>query len=415
MTAANKSKRVPQYRRHKPSGQAVVTLAGKDHYLGQWKSAASKVNYDRLIGEWLASGRTAPATSSAEVFTVTQLIARYWAHAEVYYVKHGRPTSEQACIRAALGPLKRLYGSLPVESFGPLALKAVRQAFINDDHARGSTNHHADRIKRMFRWGVENELVPSSVYEALRAVAGLKRGRCEARESEPVRPVPDEFVDATLPHLPATVRAMVELQRITGMRSGELTTMRGCDLDMSGSIWTYTPASHKTEHHGRARPIHLGPRAQEIIRPYLKAELSAYLFSPVASEQQRREDRHAARVTPMSCGNRPGSSRTRRPRRPPGQHYAVTSYARAITRACELADQAAREQAIREGRKIEAGERLIPHWHPHQLRHNAATRLRREFGIEAARVVLGHTSAAVTEIYAEVDHAKAREVMARVG
>jgi len=77
MTAAIQSKRVPKYRRHKPSGQAVVTLSGKDHYLGPWKSAASKANYDRLIGEWLASGRTSSAPTSTEALSVTQLIALY--------------------------------------------------------------------------------------------------------------------------------------------------------------------------------------------------------------------------------------------------------------------------------------------------------------------------------------------------
>jgi integrase len=54
-------------------------------------------------------------------------------------------------------------------------------------------------------------------------------------------------------------------------------------------------------------------------------------------------------------------------------------------------------------------------WHPHQLRHNAATRLRKEFGLDTARAVLGHASAAVTEVYAEMDGAKAAEAMERVG
>ena len=49
--------RVPKYRRHKPTGQAVVTLSGKDHYLGKWNTTASKAEYSRLIGEWLAAGR----------------------------------------------------------------------------------------------------------------------------------------------------------------------------------------------------------------------------------------------------------------------------------------------------------------------------------------------------------------------
>jgi integrase len=54
-------------------------------------------------------------------------------------------------------------------------------------------------------------------------------------------------------------------------------------------------------------------------------------------------------------------------------------------------------------------------WHPHQIRHTTATLIRKEFGIEATRTVLGHASAGITEVYAELDQGKAREVMARIG
>ena len=60
-------------------------------------------------------------------------------------------------------------------------------------------------------------------------------------------------------------------------------------------------------------------------------------------------------------------------------------------------------------------ERIIPRWHPHQLRHNYATRIRKEFGVEAARILLGHRSTAVTELYAEVDRGRVRDIVARVG
>ena len=52
---------------------------------------------------------------------------------------------------------------------------------------------------------------------------------------------------------------------------------------------------------------------------------------------------------------------------------------------------------------------------PNQLRHNAGTFLRKEFGLDAAQVVLGHRSAAVTEIYAELDQLKAADIMAKIG
>jgi hypothetical protein len=83
----------------------------------------------------------------------------------------------------------------------PLALKAVRAAIIENDICRLEVNRRVGRIVRMFKWGVENELVPPSVHHGLKAVQGLKRGRSEARESEPVKPVPDAFVDAIRPHV----------------------------------------------------------------------------------------------------------------------------------------------------------------------------------------------------------------------
>ena len=54
---STRTPRIPSYRRHKPSGRAVVTLNGRDRYLGPWNSATSKAEYERLIGEWLSNGR----------------------------------------------------------------------------------------------------------------------------------------------------------------------------------------------------------------------------------------------------------------------------------------------------------------------------------------------------------------------
>jgi hypothetical protein len=51
------SNSLPKYRKHRSSGQAVVTLNGRDHYLGPNDTKASKREYDRLIGEWLANDR----------------------------------------------------------------------------------------------------------------------------------------------------------------------------------------------------------------------------------------------------------------------------------------------------------------------------------------------------------------------
>jgi integrase len=210
----------------------------------------------------------------------------------------------------------------------------------------------------------------------------------------PVKPVPDAFVDAIRPHVARQVWAMIGLQRLTGMRPGEVATMRTRDLDTSGRVWTYTPASHKTEHHGRERRIYLGPQAQAVLKPWLRPDLGAYLFSPAEAMEELRAEKRMNRQTPKTPSQR-ARTRRRKPRRAPGACYSTESYRRAIAYACKWAG--------------------VPKWHPNQLRHSCATRLRKEFGLDVARAVLGHATPVVTEVYAELDGAKAAEAMERVG
>ncbi|MGE3180102.1 MAG: hypothetical protein AB7N71_00590 [Phycisphaerae bacterium] len=190
-------------------------------------------------------------------------------------------------------------------------------------------------MRRIFKWGVENERVPPSVYHGLAAVAPLKRGRSDARETEPIRPVPDAYVDAIRDYVSEQVWAIIELQRLTGMRSGEVCIMRAGDIDMTGRLWEYRPARHKTEHWGADRIVHLGPRAQEVVKPFLRADLDRYLFDPRDAEETRLRAAELARKTPRTCGNRRGTNRKRKPKRSPGDRYTPASYGRAIKRAFE--------------------------------------------------------------------------------
>lgn len=145
--------------------------------------------------------------------------------------------------------------------FGPLKLKAFRQLLIDEGLSRQVVNRTVSRVRQIFKWGTENELVPEYVVAALRCVAGLRYGKTNAKETEPVRPVHNAHVDAVLPFVAPQVATMIELQRVTGMRSGEVCRMRGCDLNMSGNVWTYIPARHKNQHRGNTRVIYLGPKA----------------------------------------------------------------------------------------------------------------------------------------------------------
>src|SRR5690349_8908522 len=114
-----KKSSVPAYRRHRASGQAVVTLNGVDHYLGRWESPESKAEYDRLIAEWLAGGRRLPRT--ADRMLVKELILAYDR-----YMRAAASEAELERIRGALKPVRQLYGNTAAAKFGPVAYKAVR-------------------------------------------------------------------------------------------------------------------------------------------------------------------------------------------------------------------------------------------------------------------------------------------------
>jgi integrase len=434
--SVNTTSRIPKLTKHKATGQAVVRLNGKDHYLGQYGSAAASQKYEQLIAEWLAGGRQ-PFDAVDTEPTLNDVILAYWRRCKEYYRdRHGRPTGELELVKLACRPLKELYGRTPARKFGPLALKAVRQKLIESNLSRGYVNSSIGRLKRMFKWAVENELVPLSLFHGLTAVTGLRRGRSAARETEPVKPVPEAFVAAALPHVGRHVRAMIDLQLLTACRPGEVCIMRGCDLETSGRVWVYRPESHKTEHHGHTREIYIGPKAQEIIKPFLKLDTSAYLFSPEEAEKARGAKRRANRVTPLypSHLRLQEKKRKRNRKRQPGNCYTVASYRRAIYRGCALAFPLPEHLAPKmkpdgtlETKKVWQAQ-LTPEekaavrawrrnhsWHPHQLRHNAATNLRREYGVELARIILGHATAFTTEIYAEADRSQAMEVIGRVG
>lgn len=385
------SHRPPKLRHHKARGLACVTLDGRTIYLGRWGSAESKREYARIIGEWKAGSRGAPPGEPGSEITVAELLVRFLRHAKTYY----QASNEYDHFTYSIRELKKAYSRLPVAEFSPLKLQIVRRAMVDGKLSRKLINQRIRRIKAIFAWGVSQEIVPPAVTHGLQSVRGLSAGRSEARETEPVKPVPEAFVDAIRSHVSPQVWAMVELQRLTGMRPGEVCRMRTCDIDTSGNVWTYSLERHKTAHHGHARKVFLGPQAQAVLKPWLRLNLEEPLFQPREAVAWMHEQRRLNRKTPESCGNRPGTNRKRSPKRKPSESYTTGRYGNAIRRACKAAN--------------------VPPWHPHQLRHNAATRLRKEFGLDVARVVLGHRSPQITEVYAELDHSKAQQIMGQIG
>ncbi|MCG3122060.1 MAG: hypothetical protein GIKADHBN_00436 [Phycisphaerales bacterium] len=485
-----KHARVPLYRRRRGSPHAIVTLTDsatgkrRDYWLGEFNTPASRELYFRLIAEWEAGGRrfpevstaprpgaasarlvadtgaqgTAPAvpggwhqpeTRSRRVARLTAapehdrsisgLVRAYWAWAKTYY-----SGSCAGGVRLALRVLRECYGSADAAEFGPNALRIVREAMIRgrDDGerprrpwCRKTVNTRTGHICRMFRWAASRELVSPQIYLALQSLPPLKRGRCAARDHDPIRPAPQDQIDAVRPLVSRQVRAMIDLQLLTAARPGEIVTMRGCDLDTTGPVWCYRPRTHKNAHRNIERAIWLGPAAQKVLAEFLDRPAHQPLFSAAEAEIERRARVHARRKTPLSCGNRPGSNLSDDPAHTVGAAYTLASYRRAIERACDAAFPPPQHLRPRRAGKwrleseLELQARLSPaqraelkawrdahRWHPNQLRHNAATRIRREFGLEAAALVLGHASATITDaVYAERDQAKVASIVQRVG
>lgn len=104
--------------------------------------------------------------------------------------------------------------------------------------ARRYINQQIGRIKRMFGWAVEEELLPVSVHQ---------KGKSNAREKARIKPVSPAAATVILPLLPPAVRTMIEVQRLTGCRPQDVVQMRAADIDQAGPTWEYRPQRYKTE------------------------------------------------------------------------------------------------------------------------------------------------------------------------
>jgi integrase len=430
-------KSIPSYLLHTQSGKARAVWtdrAGTRQFRmlpGAFDSDESRAAFATLLLELEAAPHQPPAAEPTGV-SMAEVLLAYLDHAERHYRgPDGRPTSEFRECKLVVRTLRELYAETPAAKFGPLCLKAARQAWVGAGLSRSEVNRRTNLVRRMFKWAAGEELVPFAVYQSLTAVAGLQKGRTAAREMEPVGPVDDATVDATLPFLTRHVRGLVEFQRLTGCRPGEACLVRRADIDTGGDVWFFRPKRHKNAHRGKPRVIPVGPRAQELLRDFFTPDLGAYQFSPRRAVEEFRARRSAGRVTPRFASHmaRNVGKRVANPRRRPAERYTATSYQHAIDRACDRAFPPPGVLAQRDGEtRAEWWGRLTPaqrdevkawrtahRWHPNQLRHNYATKVRKEHGLEAAQVLLGHSRADVTQVYAERDQQLAATVAAKIG
>ncbi len=347
----------PTLQHHRASGKARVRIGGVDFYCGEHGTEAAEVEYKRLVAEWMLTGRTPTRKSerSSTSVSINELMLGFLRHAQQHYVKNGKMTAEVDCFKSAMKPLRELYGTLPVDGFGPLALKTVRERYVSKGWSRTYVNKSVSRVRLMFRWGVENELVDAHTLAGLQAVAGLKAGRTEAPDHPKRMPVPQGDIDAVRSVVRQRTRDLIDLQLMTAARSGELVMLTTEMIDRSGDVWRAKLIDHKMSHAGTTRTLYFGPQAQLILTRYLN------------------------------------------PKEPDGRLFPIrrTSYSHTIQCACRRAG--------------------VTPFVPHQLRHTAATRLREEYDLETAQTVLGHAKADMTEHYARRNEAKAVEVARAVG
>lgn len=386
-----KNHRVPKYRHHKATGQAAVVFGGDWHYLGRYDSDESREKYDRLLNEWLASGRGRVVTPHPHL-TVSSVLDAYLTHAGGHV-----GTSQMWRLRKVCKVARRLYGSSRAAEFKGRALKACRAAIAAMGHNRRHVNQLVACLQGAWRWALGEELVPAESADSVSAVAGLREGERAGAVTPPeageVRPVPLADFEATLPHLPPFVADLARVQLLTGCRPGEACRMRADEMDRTRpGLWVWRPGKHKTARRGHKRHVFLGPKAVEIAERYI-AKGGEYLFCPRIAREERfaaMRARRKSKVQPSQASRKKAD-----PRKVPGERYTRESYSRAVALACK--------------------KHGLAHWHPHQVRHLAGTLMENEYGIEVARIFLGHRHLSTTKIYARDDLNKVAEAVRKVG
>jgi integrase len=488
-SARQRGQRVPSYLCHTAHNRGFANYRDKtgkrcrEYFPGPHGSAGSRGAYIRWLIEWQAEhgASNTPPTAELAGITIGVLVDRFLLFADEHYSKNGRSTGQAENCRVAVRELVQMFGDLPVGEFGPKKLKAVRAAMVKSGRmCRRTINGRVKVVRRVFKWGTEEEFVPGQVLHALQALTALEYGRTSGlRESKGVAPVADEHVDATLPHLTPTVRAMVEFAYYTGARPGEVCGFRWCDVDKSDpSAWVYRPADHKTAHLGYVRAISIGPRAQAALKPYVDIEPREHAFTPARSERERRAvNRQMADPTTFTPSRRERDRRrVDKPKRKLAPTWTDMSFRNsihaainqanalrirdAIARAVEpftatdtrsqlledleriqvaallkpptgelrldaeriaarVAGHVAEEclaAAIVAAIAVAADVELVPRWSPNQLRHSFETRSEDAFGLEKTSRAMGHASLGTTENYrTKLKIAAAKEVARTIG
>ena len=300
---------------------------------------------------------------------VADILDAWVAHVPQYYkgdgAKYITPTRD----------LRDMFGDRAVAELRHVDMLAVRDAFIRRGWSRPYINGSLWILRAVWSWALDEGLISAAVKAELTQVKGLKAHRSPAPEPPPVRAISDETLAATIAQLTPATADMVRVHRLTGMRPGELCAMRWEDIDTSTTPWVYRPPTHKNDWRGQPRVICIGPQARAILA--MRRKPSGAVFSPMEAVREMLDAKSAAAHYHRPRERVKGyADATRRP----GDAWNTGSYSGAIGKA-----------AVRAG---------LPPWGANRLRHAFATEVRRKFGLEACRAVLGHSMGArITDRY----------------
>jgi integrase len=350
------SKRIPQYCKHS-SGQARVKIDGKIVYLGKHGTPESRQRYNALIADLLTR------QDELQTVTIDQLAIRFMSWAEGHYETR-ESSGRVSNARQALQHLIASYGTEATSLFSAMKLEQIRNRMIADDLSRRYINDMIAIIKLAFKKGVVWGMVGATTWHNVVALESIPSGKGLVRETEPIGPVPVRDIAAVKRQVSAPIWAMIVLQYRTGMRPNEVLNLKPGQVDRSDDLWIYIPPTHKTQHRGKMRVLVLDRKAQRVLLPFLDRDDEEFCFKPAESNIRLNGKRRV------------------------GDRYRRDSYRTAIQRACVKEE--------------------VEKWSPGQLRHNFGTQVRATGDLETARILLGHSSATTTMIYADanIEHLK---------
>lgn len=405
---ARTASKTPTLRYHKQTKRYYIFGGGKRVYLGGHKGTAAKRRLEIIACMIEGTPPTVAFASASGGTTLARALTEFRKWAPTHYTDNRAIARFDAVIAAAIAA----HGETPADQFDGQGVEDVRTVLTSrkPELSRGYINCLIRALKTAFAWMKRRKIVCANTLAEVRQVKALMAGD-GGRETTPIPPVEDWVVEATRRECSCTIRAMIDLQRLTGMRPGELCRMRRCDVSTSMAevlpipgqrrtikaveaegvpIWRYVPSKHKNLHRGKMRIVPIGPDAQKVLLPFLERAPEDYIFRP-------SDDLSPARHKALCAG----------------PCYNVRAYHNAIVRAVGRANRLRKEAA--EKGLVPLFVR-VPSWSPNQLRHAALEDTADRIDAEHAAAIGGHSaSMRALDSYVQATIRKAASAAAKVG